>query len=146
MYVRIGLLLVVGCLLLTVAGRSLAFVGAVLAGAAAGVALALWGAARTTFAWEANRLYYVPHTYTGVAVSLLFLGRLIYRLVQVYPAMHAQHDALAAKQSFNSPAMLRSPLTLGLFFVLVGYYVCYYIVVLRKAKLVPATAAEPAGV
>jgi hypothetical protein len=60
--------------------------------------------------------------------------------------MHAQHDALAANQSFNSPAMLRSPLTLGLFFVLVGYYVCYYIVVLRKAKLVPATAAEPAGV
>ena len=30
--------------------------------------------------------------------------------------------------------MVRSPLTLGIFFVLVGYYVCYYSLVLWKSK------------
>jgi hypothetical protein len=34
--------------------------------------------------------------------------------------------------------MLQSPLTLGLFFVLVGYYVYYYSVVLWKSKRVTA--------
>jgi hypothetical protein len=34
--------------------------------------------------------------------------------------------------------MVRSPLTVGLFFVLMGYYVCYYSVVLWKSKRVTA--------
>ena len=34
--------------------------------------------------------------------------------------------------------MLQSPLTLGLYFVLMGYYVCYYSVVLWKSKRVVA--------
>src|SRR5450432_921914 len=91
MGVRIVLLLVIGCLLLTSAMRSAAFSSAMLGGLAAGIALAVWGAARTRFLRSANQLYYVPHTYTGIAVSFLFLGRLIYRLIQEYGNMHAAH-------------------------------------------------------
>jgi hypothetical protein len=140
MGVRLGLLLVVGCLLLPSALRSTAFLSAMLGGLAAGIALAVWGAARTRFLRVANQLYYVPHTYTGIAVSLLFLGRLIYRLIQVYGNMHAAHapGPDSPNQAFAPASMLQSPLTLGLFFVLMGYYVCYYSLVLWKSKRVVA--------
>ena len=139
MQVRIVLLLVIGCLLLPPALRSAAFMSAVLAGIVAGVALAMWGAARTRYLRVSGQLYYVPHTYTGIAVSLLFLGRLVYRLLQVYGSTHATHAvADTADQGFAAASMLQSPLTLGLYFVLMGYYVCYYSMVLWKSKRVLA--------
>jgi hypothetical protein len=143
MQVRIVVLLVIGCLLLPAAFRSAAFMSAVLAGIAAGVALAMWGAARTRFLRVSGQLYYVPHTYTGIAVSLLFLGRLVYRLLQVSGNMHAIHAAGpdSANQAFAPASMLQSPLTLGLYFVLMGYYVCYYSMVLWKSKRVVAEEA-----
>lgn len=140
MQVRIVLLLLVGCLLLPAVFRSAAFMSAVLAGIVAGVALAIWGAARTRFLRVSGQLYYVPHTYTGIAVSFLFLGRLVYRLIQVWGSAHATHAAAAdsAAQGFAPAGMLQSPLTLGLYFVLMGYYVCYYSMVLWKSKRVVA--------
>jgi hypothetical protein len=140
MQVRIVVLLVIGCLLLTAVFRSPAFISAVLAGIAAGVALAVWGAARTRFLRVSGQLYYVPHTYTGIAVSFLFLGRLVYRLIQVTGNVHAIHAAApdSANQAFAASSMLQSPLTLGLYFVLMGYYVCYYSMVLWKSKRVVA--------
>ena len=140
--VRIVLLLIIGCLLLPSAVRSMALLSALLAGVAAGVALGLWGAARTRFLTIEHQRYYVPHTYTGVAVSLLFLGRLIYRLLQAYGATHAAGaaDPGPGAQAFAPAGMLQSPLTFGLFFVLMGYYVCYYSVVLWKSKRVSAEA------
>jgi len=140
MQARIAVLLIIGCFLLPGALRSTAFLSALLAGAAAGVALALWGAARTRFLKIDQQLYYVPHTYTGIAVSLLFLGRLAYRLTQVYTGTHAVHAAGidSSNPAFAPASMLQSPLTVGLFFVLVGYYVCYYSVVLWKSKRVVA--------
>jgi len=139
MQVRIVVLLVIGCLLLTAVFRSAAFISAVLAGIVAGVALAMWGAARTRFLRVSGQLYYVPHTYTGIAVSLLFLGRLVYRLIQVTGNAHAIHTAApdSASQGFAA-GLLQSPLTLGLYFVLMGYYVCYYSMVLWKSKRVVA--------
>jgi hypothetical protein len=139
MQARMIMLLIIGCLLLPVALRSTAFLFALLAGVAAGVTLALWGAARTRFLKIDQQLYYVPHTYTGIAVSLLFLGRFVYRFIQVYTGTHAVNAAAPdpASPAF-APALLRSPLTFGLFFVVVGYYVCYYSVVLWKSKRVIA--------
>jgi hypothetical protein len=140
MQVRIVVLLVIGCLLLTAVFRSAAFISAVLAGIVAGVALAMWGAARTRFLRVSGQLYYVPHTYTGIAVSFLFLGRLVYRLIQVTGNVHAIHAAApdSASQGFAPAGLLQSPLTLGLYFVLMGYYVCYYSMVLWKSKRVVA--------
>jgi len=130
MQLRILLLLIVGCLLLPSAFRSAAFLLAMLAGVAAGVALALWGAARTRFVRTADRLYYVPHTYTGMAVALLFTARLAYRLMQV---------SGSPAESSTAAALVRSPLTVGLYFALMGYYVCYYSAVLWKSKRISET-------
>jgi hypothetical protein len=144
MQIRIGVLLIVGCLLLPVTLRSSAFAAAVLGGMACGVALALWGAARTRYLRIEGRLYYVPHTYTGIAVSLLFVGRLVYRLLQAYGSTHTGNmPGLNADQAFAPAAMVRSPLTVALFFVLLGYYVCYYSIVLWRSKRVsPETIGQ----
>jgi hypothetical protein len=136
MRIRIGILIVIAGLLMPTVFRSASFAFAMLAGAAVGVALAIWGGSQTRYLRISNQLYYVPHTYTGVAVSLLFVGRLVYRLIQVYTNAHVTGamEADPSKQALLPATMLSSPLTLSLFFVLMGYYVCYYSIVLWKSK------------
>jgi hypothetical protein len=146
MTVRIVILAIVGCALLPLALRSVQFLTAELVGAALGVGLGLWGAQRTRFVMFRDKLHYVPHTYTGIAVSLLFLGRLVFRVVQVYTAAHAAHAGVVSAadpaNGFASPSMVRSPLTVGIFFVLMGYYGCYYSLVLWKSKRLKAADIE----
>jgi hypothetical protein len=40
--------------------------------------------------------------------------------------------------------MVKSPLTVGLLYVLIGYYVCYYGLVLRKSKQIKPEDMETA--
>lgn len=147
-----ALLALVGVSLVPLALRSTDFLAAVIIGAAIGASLGVWGAKRTRFETSGGILHYVPHTYTGIAVSLLFLGRLIYRVAEVYSSGHAPGavDSADPAPGFASASMVKSPFTLGLFFVLIGYYVCYYSLVLWKSKRikaqdieVPSTAPSP---
>ncbi len=124
-------------------GRAFALAAAL--GAVAGIALASWGASRTRFLRDEERLFYFPHTYTGIAVSALLLGRILYRLTEVYSAGGLPAPGAASP---GSPiGMVKTPLTLGLFWLLIGYYVCYYGRVLwRSKRLTPAdleTAQRP---
>src|ERR1700722_18126216 len=151
MTVRMVLLTVLVCLLLPAALRSAQYLAAELAGAALGIGLGVWGARRTRFLMRGGQLQYVPHTYTGIAVSLLFLGRLAFRLVQGYGSAHGAQAANAAmasaqagdpSQAFAPASMVRSPLTVGIFFVLAGYYLYYYGWVLWKSKHLEASDIE----
>ena len=136
MQVRMGLMLLIGALFATTARLGAAYVEGMAGGLLAGIALAIWGASRTRFEREGAQLYYVPHTYTGILVSLLFVGRLAYRFVLGYGQTPGQ-TTLAGT--------LNSPLTVGLFFVLVGYYVCYYSLVLWNSRGMRADPSAPAG-
>ncbi len=148
MTIRIVLLTVIACALMPLALRSQQFLGAEIVGAALGIGLGVWGAQRTRFVMAGERLHYVPHTYTGIAVSLLFLGRLVYRIVQVYTAAHANAAGAYSgdpSQAMGPASMVRSPLTVGVFFVLVGYYLYYYGWVLWKSKHLKAEDVEAAS-
>jgi hypothetical protein len=139
MGLRIGILLLIGALLAPGSLHSPAFLGATLGGIGIGAAMASWGAARTRFERTATRLYYIPHTITGIAISMLFLARLSYRLLQLYAG---RGDTLSDQgQSLNS--LVSSPLTRGLFYVLMGYYVLYYSLLLRKARHIAPEDIEP---
>jgi hypothetical protein len=144
MGIRIGLLLVLGASLLPAALQGAEFLAAELGGLVVGVVLGMWGARHTRYVTLEGRLHYVPHTITGVAVSLLFIGRLVYRLVEVYSIERASGGTLDPGQAFASPAMVKSPLTIGLLFVVVGYYVCYYSLVLWKSKRIGPEDLEAA--
>ena len=134
MVVRMVLFAVLAALLLPTALRSTAFGGAAFGGMVVGILLALWGASRTRFERAGAQLYYVPHTYTGIAVSLLFIGRVAFRVLQAYQNTHGAAASAPAGRPPSLASYVSSPLTLGLFFVLVGYYVCYYGLVLWKSK------------
>jgi hypothetical protein len=143
MTLRIVLLAVIGCAMLPAAAKSLQYLGAELAGLALGIALGLWGAPRTRFQSVDGRMYYVPHTYTGLAVSMLFLGRLLYRGFQAYAGGRGAFTGfVAAPAGTPGASALNSPLTLATLFVLVGYYVYFYGWVLSKSRHLDAADLE----
>ena len=139
---RIVLLSVVGLALAPMALRSAAFAGAAASGLAMGILLAVWGASQTRFEQVGNERYYVPHTYTGIAVSLLFIGRVAFRLLQAYGMARA---VPATGMSANGYGYFSSPLTFGLFFVVMGYWVTYLGWILWKSTQVSSQNSSPLG-
>jgi hypothetical protein len=103
------------------------------AGLAAGIVLALVGLARTTFEVTPEGKFFYPDKWIGLAVTALFLGRLAARLLNF-----SERAAQVAAGDSPMAAMQRSPLTLGLFFLLAGYYVGYYAGVLLKTHRLEA--------
>ena len=142
MRVRIGIFCLLAASMVPVAIKSGQFLLAETTGLVAGITVGAWGAQRTRYRSVAGRLYYVPHTYTGIAVSLLFIGRLVYRFVQVYSQERADAPMGATNPMFAQPSVVSSPLTVGLLFVLVGYYVSYYGLVLWKHKRISPEELE----
>lgn len=136
MQVRMSVLSLIGIITLAVSFRDIQLAGALVAGAAAGAALGYFGLRHTKFETTPQGQFYTPHLYIGLAVTLLFLGRLAYRFIFLYPGMQA-----AAKMN-ESPfaAYQKSPLTLAIFGVVIGYYVAYYVGVIREARRLAAAA------
>jgi hypothetical protein len=135
-YVRIGLFSVL-CLVLTflhpLDPKAVAYiVSGVLVGGAVG-----WFALRhTEFQATPPNYFYTPHLYIGIAVTALFIGRLLYRVVSMYDA----------NGNFAAPPPDSNPLTLGILYLTASYYVVYGIGLLRwlrtaqnaaNAKLAP---------
>lgn len=100
---------------LTIAG----FVGSTLLG----IGLALYGLRLTKFEATAEKLFYTPNAHIGIALSLVFVARVVYRLFQVAVPM--------ASANTSAAELTRSPLTLIIFGALFGYYVTYAIGLLR---------------
>jgi hypothetical protein len=91
---------------------------ALLGGAVAiGVALAVYGLRRTKFEATPQGLFYTPNAHLGIALSVLFLARIIYRFVEIYLLNPTVPRDM---QEFG-----RSPLTLAVFGLLAGYYIGY---------------------
>src|ERR1700733_4179168 len=144
MIIRMTILSAVGVLLLPAALRSSAGALAISVGLALGVGLGVWGAKHTGFEWHEGKLHYIPHTYTGMVVLALFLGRLAYRFQILsqnsYSPGAADFSDAAPTNSFA--VLYHNPTTLSVFFVLIGYYVYYYSYVLWRFKHVkPGEAA-----
>jgi len=101
-------------LLVSVALARPALWGALAGGIAVGILLGVYGLGKTKFESTPQGLFYTPNAHIGIALSLLFLGRIIYRM-----------------SALNSPDFAYSPLTLGIFGLLAGYYVSYAIGLVR---------------
>ena len=119
----------------------------VCAGATTGALLGLYGLRLTRFEVTGNGLFYTPNAHLGVALSLVFIGRIIYRLVSL--------QMVGDSASPPSMTFTGSPLTLLIFAMLAGYYVSYAIGLLRwsRSAITPSVdgdgqagnAQEPAG-
>ena len=97
-------------------------------GVAAGVMLGVIALRRTVYERIGAEFFYTPNAHIGILVSMLFVGRLLYRGYEFYVLGAAQ------PQDFAS-----SPLTLVVFGVLAGYYTTYAIGLLRWRKSAAAS-------
>jgi hypothetical protein len=94
----------------------LGFGGGLLLGAVMGFV----GLRLTKFETTAEGHFYTPNTHIGVALSVLFVGRLFY-------SQWMRRNALT---SSGQPQLFQSPLTLLIFGLTVGYYLVYQIGIL----------------
>jgi hypothetical protein len=138
MALRMALLTAVGVLFLATSPFTALSYGAAFGGLAVGVALAFVGLAHTTFDTNDRGKFYVPNKWIGLSITALFLGRLAARLFTV-----SEHAAQVAPGTSPFAGVGRSPFTLGLFFLLAGYYVAYYAGVLKRSGAQSASEAPP---
>jgi len=102
-------------------------------GSLVGSLLGIYGLRHTRFESTPQGLFYTSHAHLGIALSLLFFGRVLYRLVQLY--------ALDTSASHAGPEFAQSSLTLAIFGLLAGYYIAYAIGLVRWRNTVVLTEA-----
>jgi hypothetical protein len=93
-------------------------------GLAVSVALACWGLHLTKFEDTPQGKFYTPNTALGLAVTALFIGRIIYRMITLPEVVHG---------TLSAPQPFQSPLTFFLLGVSAGYYIVYSIGVLIRS-------------
>ena len=130
MVARMALISVVCAFFLAAMPTTIGFVAAS-SGAALGVGLAAFGLAHTHFEASLEGKFYTPNKWIGLVVTALFLGRMVARMVSAYQA------------GVPPMELQRSPFTMAVFFLMAGYYICYYAGVLRRSRaLVMPPVAE----
>jgi drug/metabolite transporter (DMT)-like permease len=82
-----------------------------------GVLLGMMGLRFTRFEMTDEGHFYTPNTHIGIALSVLLVGRLLYRFWVL-------RDVASAT---SHPPPMQSPLTFFIFGLIVGYYIAYRI-------------------
>ena len=136
MAIRIGIFGLLGIGLLAMSARAPWSLAGVFVGAALGALLSLLALRHTQFEATAEGRFYVPHTYLGLTVTALFLIRL------VYDFMLFRADATLPSAGVGPATFHESPLTLAVSGVFIGYYIAYYLGVLRRSRLPIGGAAS----
>lgn len=97
-------------------------------GLVTGVALAFLGLRLTRWEMTPEGNFYTPNALLGIGLTLLFVGRLVYRLTVLFAAPPAI--------SVGTPPLFQSPLTLLIFGITAGYYLAYTAGVLLRGRRV----------
>jgi len=92
-------------------------------GLAAGAGLGVFGLKHTRFEPTREGLFYTPNAHLGIALSLLFVGRIGWRLVQIFMS--------GLPQPGQPDNFTTSPLTLSIVGLLFGYYISYAVGLMR---------------
>jgi hypothetical protein len=140
MKVRLGVLTLASVAFVVVPRGDLLILAAAAAGAVLGIALAVYALRHTQFEITADGTFYTGHPYIGLGIALLFIGRLIYRFIQMSTAPGMMG---AARGASPFSGMVGNPVTTGVFFVVAGYYIAYYTGLLRRDGETPPDAATP---
>lgn len=135
MWTRVGLLAAVTLLVATrglVDPRLATGLGVGLAG---GMLLGLLALKLTRFEIDGQNDCYFPNAWIGMALTALFIGRLLYRFLVLYPQIsHGAGGGFATYQ--------RSPLTMAILGLLLGYYIAYYAGLLLHHRRVTAARMQ----
>ena len=121
-----------------------AMAAATLGGVVIGAPLALFGLRHTRFEVMPDGHYFTPNRILGVAISMLFIGRIVYRMIVLYPMLETQQKAGQAASPLMFAGGPRSTLTLALLGLVIGYFTTYCLGVLLTARRLEA-APPPAA-
>lgn len=135
MWMRVAIFSVVALLVATQGLLDPRLAAGLAAGLAGGVLLGMLALKLTRFEIDGQNDCYFPNPWIGMGLTALFLGRLLYRLMVLYPEMtQAASGGLATYQ--------RSPLTMMILGLLLGYYIAYYAGLLIHHRRVTATRVQ----
>lgn len=130
LWFRIGILALAAVFIGAQIARDVELLGTLAGAIAAGAVLGYFGLRHTKFDVTSDGRFYTPHTYIGLAVTALFLGRLLYRFLGMYNGL-----VPPATTGRDLASIYRhSPFTLVVIGALVGYYVLYYAGVLQRTR------------
>jgi hypothetical protein len=118
-------------LLLVFAAMSIAHplpLAALAGGVAVGIGLGVYGLRLTKFETTPEGMFYTPSAHLGIALSVLLIGRVGYRFIQM-----SQSDGWPPQPAVG-PGHPGSWITLLIFGTLAGYYVTYAIGLIRWAR------------
>ncbi len=108
------------------------------AGVAIGAAFGFLGLRLSRFERTDTGSFYTPNTLLGGGISVLFVGRLLYRFVVL--------NQVGDRPHWSPQNLVASPLTLALFGLTAGYYVVFSLgVVWRMRRESSVPAATPAA-
>lgn len=104
-------------------------------GCGLGALVGLVGLRLTAFERIGPALHYTPNAFLGVGITLLLVGRFVYRFTALYGgAMHGGIDPVSVDQS---------PLTRLLFGLTLGYYLAYSAGLLWRGRTLAAAGGMP---
>lgn len=130
MWFRVGILALAAAFIAVTIAHDVDVLGILLASIAGGAVLGYFGLKHTKFEVTPEGRFYTPHTYIGLAVTALFLGRVLYRFLAMYNGLNP-----TATRGQDLAAIYRhSPFTLVVIGIVVGYYVLYYLGILQRTK------------
>jgi hypothetical protein len=132
-YVRMTVFSVLCIVLASLQPLHAAGVASIASGLILGAAIGWFALRHTQFEATPQGCYYTPHLYIGVAVTALFIGRLLYRMVLVYDAASQAGAGMPRTPNGN-------PLTLGILFLTASYYIVYCTGLLQWLRKVQHTA------
>jgi cytochrome b561 len=123
MIARIAMFAFIGALLALSGFHHIALVEGLLGGLLIGGAIGMIGLRLTRFEVDPVKGdCYVPHPWIGALLTVLLLGRLAWRLMELGPLMQQS----AATPGMLPPGYTASPLTMLVVGLLVGYYIVYF--------------------
>jgi hypothetical protein len=124
-YARMAIFTVVCLVLAFVHPLQPTAVAYIASGLIVGAAVGWFALRHTEFEATPEGYFYTPHLYIGIAVTSLFVGRILYRFALLYSV------AGSIGTDKPAPAPDNNPLTLGILFLTAGYYIVYCTGLLR---------------
>lgn len=138
-WTRVGIYIAIAALVASSGIADPRLAAGLAAGLAGGAAIGVVALRLTRFEIDGRNDCYYPNAWIGLALTALFIGRLIYRFMVIWPEISTPAGGTPGPWQ-------RSPLTLVILGLLLGYYIAYYAgLLVHHRRVRAALPAAPGG-
>ena len=95
--------------------------------------IAYYAIRTTTFEKHDDSWFYRPHPWISAIITVLFVGRIVYRVYQSYSLINSSVATNGQIENQSSLAFYaHDPSTSIVLFILISYYIIYYTFIIRR--------------